>query len=147
MIKGTSFIKNLVHHNGFKHIDIFHHYVRKLTSTRQVIFENIIILMIWVLIFDNLGVFGPKHYEYMERLSIRQLMIWYQVEVLEGMVTNPTSNLCPYLHFFECFCSLVIKAFLSFVVLTHLLVEVSYCFIVFVPLLVNTSSSFITHWH
>jgi hypothetical protein len=75
MIKGTSFIKNLVHRNRLKHIDIFHHYVRELTSTKQVVFENIIIFMIWVLIFNNLGVFGPKHYEYMERLSLRQLVI------------------------------------------------------------------------
>lgn len=75
MIKGTSFIKNLIHHNRLKHIDIFHHYVRELASTRQFIFENIIILMIHVLILDNLGVFGPKHYDYMERLSFKQLVI------------------------------------------------------------------------
>jgi len=53
----------------------FHHYVRKLASRKQVILENIIILMIWVLIFHNLGVFGPKPYEYMERLSFRKLVI------------------------------------------------------------------------
>jgi hypothetical protein len=53
-------IKNHVHHNKTKHIDIQHHYVRNVVVARKMLFVYYSIMNMWAYILTKC-LLGPKH--------------------------------------------------------------------------------------
>jgi len=58
--KSITLIKNHVHHNKTKHIDVQHHYVKTVVVAGKMLFMYYSTMNMWVNIFTKC-LFGPKH--------------------------------------------------------------------------------------
>jgi len=103
-------IKNLVHHNITKHIDIQHHYVRDVVVVREVLFVYCSTMNMWDDILTK-GLLSPKHLLCTETLKLGKLKMWLSgsVIIVTLIMQSNLSYLCPrflWLHMFRFECSL-----------------------------------------